>query len=217
MWWSQTVHWCPPASGCPPLWTRGDGRRPRHPQPSHQWSHSKLLNLSGKCTEKYLYFALWHGRTHLAMNTLTLVLYPILSGLCSSNSKRGPCSIFSRYILGLDVFLQENKTHHIPRWFNIVGSKIRDIGGKPLVEPQVIPPPCGHQVPKPLRAQRFILLAGFLKHISKPNTNCQKYDWQYTTECPNTIWASSCEMTVATHSLSPLDDTPGLYKRAVSL
>lgn len=51
MWWNQTIDWCPLASLCPPLWMRGDGRRPRHPQPSHQWSHSELSNLSGKYTD----------------------------------------------------------------------------------------------------------------------------------------------------------------------
>lgn len=45
------------------------------------------------------------------------------------------------------------QAHHIPFWFRVVGSKIRDVGGKALVEPQVIPPPGGHQVPKPLRGQ----------------------------------------------------------------
>lgn len=52
-------------------------------------------------------------------------------------------------------------SYHIPCGFSIVGSKIRDIGGEAFVEPQVIPPPGGHQVSKPLRWQSYILLTGF--------------------------------------------------------
>lgn len=40
--------------------------------------------------------------------------------------------------------------HQIPGGFCIVGAQVFHVGGKALVQPQVIPPFQGHQVPKPL-------------------------------------------------------------------
>lgn len=43
--------------------------------------------------------------------------------------------------------------YHVPVWFSFVGSEILDVGREALVEPQVVPPPQGHQVTEPLQGQ----------------------------------------------------------------
>lgn len=158
MWWSQTVPWCAPASWCPLPWMKGDGRRPKHPQPSHRWSHSELLNLAEKCIkEKHLYLK------HIRVTRCVKMLYRF-----TTSTLPRPCWLTSRYLdkrstakCDASSFSAEKKTHHVPRRLSVVGPKIRDVGRESLIEPQVVPPLHGHQVSEPLRAQTFTLLAAF--------------------------------------------------------
>lgn len=107
-----------------------------------------------------------------------------------------------------------NFTHQTPFWFSVVASKIRDVGCEALVEPQIIPPPHGYQVSKPLTDT----LSVYWQHISKDNRVLIKVmsSEVLVIRC-DTICASSCEMTDTTHFLSLTDEAAGLYKRAGSL
>lgn len=48
---------------------------------------------------------------------------------------------------------EEWSPHHIPAGFSLVGSQVLHIGGKALVEPQVIPPAQRDQVTEPLEGR----------------------------------------------------------------
>lgn len=52
----------------------------------------------------------------------------------------------------------DHKAHHSPVLLREVRSKIGDVGCEAFVEPQVVPPPCCHQVSKPLRGQSVFTL-----------------------------------------------------------
>jgi hypothetical protein len=66
--------------------------------------------------------------------------------------------------------MMKRKTHYVPRGFSRVGPKIRDVGGKALVEPQVIPPLHGHQVTKPLWTYKPYSASG----IEGQDTGCRE-------------------------------------------
>ena len=51
--------------------------------------------------------------------------------------------------------LKENHTYHFPGWVDAVQGKVHKSVGKALIEPQVIPPPHGDHVAKPLKQTKF--------------------------------------------------------------
>lgn len=64
-----------------------------------------------------------------------------------------PSSIITLIIEGMWA-RWEGSPYHIPVGLSFVCSQILNIGCKTFIQPQVIPPPQGHQITKPLKGQK---------------------------------------------------------------
>ena len=64
-------------------------------------------------------------------------------------------SPLSYITLSIDFVRWERNPYHVPVGFSLICSQVLNIGCKAFIQPQVIPPPQGYQITKPLKtAQR---------------------------------------------------------------
>ena len=86
------------------------------------------------------------------------------------------------------LVLRFTVTHHLPVFLSLVDSDVLHIGGKPFIEPQVIPPRWRHQVTKPLKQ------AHYSERGEERRTGEISKMWNRV----GTWWANSCDTTTAT-------------------
>lgn len=73
------------------------------------------------------------------------------------------------------------------------------VSGKPLIEPDIVPPLHGHQVTKPLQEKLSLDKTTEEKQFILYAINCHTLTW----------WASSWPITIVTQSLSETEDVRG--------